>query len=778
MNPEPTCPICGQPLPAAAPEKLCPRCLLAGALQPTGAAIRTPPALESVRAAFRQLEVEELVGQGGMGAVFRARQPALERRVALKILAPELTGDPRFAERFRREAQALARLNHPHIVTVHDFGQAGGFYYLLMEFVDGVNLRQALHAGRFTPEQALAVVPPVCEALQYAHEHGVVHRDIKPENLLIDREGRVKIADFGIARLLRAAAGDTPIVRARAKEETAEGTRLAGTPPYMAPEQETAPGAVDHRADIYALGVVLYDLLTGEPPGARLEPPSRKVQIDVRLDGIVLRALEKDPELRFANATEFKTQVEAVVRSPAAPAETAAPDRVAPLRSPARFSRLAIAGVVWIGFGVVSLVSTLALQILGPERFAALRGLLLLNLFRQPLLAITAPLGATILGWIAVRQIRRSAGGLRGLGLAVFDGILFPLVALDVLAGWWIFLLFKNWTPEAHPAGAADLKGVLVGIIPALVALDWLIVCRVWRAVSPSHEACFAAGERTASKTAWLALACATASALLGTAALAMRHGPTLDWLILATALAGFTLGLATRKSWPGKAAATAGGINVAIWLLLWALCAAMEKPRSAAPAREDIHPAAPPAASPVTGPAPRQVEELAFGPVAEATVTDFFDLDVGKAVAPPKELAESMAGGLSRVSPEVAEWIRASGTDLVCLDTPTPSLLQVGGANQLASPVWDADSRQTFDRHLDQVTTDEIVGFARLSVPALREHFPAQTWNVEPRSITLFQTREGGLGAIEILGTTANPRAVRIRYKLARSSPETAPVP
>ena len=592
MNPQSTCPICGQPLPPSAPERLCPRCLLAGALQPTGAAVRTPPGLDAVRAAFPQLEVEELAGQGGMGAVFRARQPALERGVALKILAPELTGDPRFAERFRREAQALARLSHPHIVTIHDFGQAGGFYYLLMEFVDGVNLRQAMHAGRFTPEQALAVVPPVCEALQYAHEHGVVHRDIKPENLLLDREGRVKIADFGIARLLRA--NETPPGASIRGADAADGTRLAGTPPYMAPEQESSPGAVDHRADIYALGVVLYELLTGEPPGARLEPPSRKVQIDVRLDGIVLRALEQNPELRFASATEFKTQVETVVRVPAAPAEGAAPGSATPPRSPARFSRLAIAGAVWIGFSLVSGLAGLAVYFLYPEPLGT-RWMIFLTWFRQPLLTITAPLGATILGWIAVRHIRRSAGMLRGLGLAVFDGILFPLVALDALIGWWIFLLFKNWVPQAHDtAGIAGLKGVLVGIIPALAALDWLVVCRVWRAVNPTHQTCFTAGERAAPKAAWLALASSGASALLGTTALAMRHGPTLDWLILAAALAGLALGLATRKSRPGKAAAILGGINVAIWLLVSGLHAAMDKPRSATPTHEEAGPPVP----------------------------------------------------------------------------------------------------------------------------------------------------------------------------------------
>ena len=142
-----------------------------------------------------------------MGVVYKARQKTLNRFVALKLLAPERVRDAKFAERFAREAQALAALNHPNIVTIYDFGQAGGFYYLLMEFVDGVNLRQLLRARKFTPEEALAIVPPLCDALQFAHDRGIVHRDIKPENLLLDKGGRVKVADFGIAKMLGAANG-------------------------------------------------------------------------------------------------------------------------------------------------------------------------------------------------------------------------------------------------------------------------------------------------------------------------------------------------------------------------------------------------------------------------------------------------------------------------------------------------------------------------------------------------------------------------------------------
>ena len=305
QNVSSSCPRCGARLPQQSTEGLCPHCLMAEAMIPTAdtassASMPAPTAAE-LEQHFPQLEIQGLLGRGGMGVVYKARQRSLDRWVALKLLAPERVADERFARRFMAEARALAALNHPNIVTVHDFGQAGGFYFLLMEFVDGVNLRQAMKAGRFTPDQALAVVPPVCEALQYAHDHGIVHRDIKPENLLLDKEGRVKIADFGIATMLHVV-GD---VGGDAESQP------PGTPQYMAPEQ-TAKRAVDHRADIYSLGVVLYELLTGELPTAAMVPPSRRVQIDVRLDEIVLRALEARPELRFATAAEFRTRVEGV----------------------------------------------------------------------------------------------------------------------------------------------------------------------------------------------------------------------------------------------------------------------------------------------------------------------------------------------------------------------------------------------------------------------------------------------------------------------------------
>ncbi len=189
-----TCSKCGGPIPMDAPEGLCPKCLLLGVSTPTEAGKGAqpkgpPPTREEVAAAFPHLEILEFIGQGGMGFVFKARQPKLDRLVALKILPQSLAADPAFAERFIREGRLLARLTHPAIVAVHDFGQANGFFYLLMEYVDGVNLRQAMKLGRFTPAQALAIVPGICEALQFAHNAGILHRDIKPENILLDAKG-------------------------------------------------------------------------------------------------------------------------------------------------------------------------------------------------------------------------------------------------------------------------------------------------------------------------------------------------------------------------------------------------------------------------------------------------------------------------------------------------------------------------------------------------------------------------------------------------------------
>ncbi len=263
----------------------------------------SPPHPLALKSLFPQLEILELLGHGGMGAVYKARQRGLDRLVALKILPPQISAEPGFAERFAREARALARLSHPNIVTVYDLGKSGSLYYFLMEFVDGMNLRQLLESHRLTPQESLGMMPQICEALEYAHGEGVVHRDIKPENVLLDRKGRVKIADFGLSKLLEPRPQDIQLT---------QSSHVLGTMHYMAPEQIEKPLEVDERADIYSLGVLLYEMLTGELPLGRFELPSKKAAVDSRLDELILRAMERNPQRRCQSASEMRLQLEAI----------------------------------------------------------------------------------------------------------------------------------------------------------------------------------------------------------------------------------------------------------------------------------------------------------------------------------------------------------------------------------------------------------------------------------------------------------------------------------
>ena len=315
METERICPNCRKSLPPDVPLGLCPECLIKSGF-PTGTEPGAggigrfvPPPVEEITKLFPQFEILSLIGKGGMGAVYKARQPGLDRFIALKVLPPAVANDPGFAERFNREARALARLSHPNIVGVYDFGKAGTLHYLVMEFVDGSNLREVEQAGKLSSEQALAIVPQICEALQFAHNEGIVHRDIKPENLLIDKKGRVKITDFGIAKILDVATDKVALTGAK---------DVVGTPHYMAPEQIEKPQTVDHRADIYSLGVVFYEMLTGELPLGKFSPPSKKVQVDVRLDEVVLHTLEKEPERRYQHVSQVKTDIETITGTPPA----------------------------------------------------------------------------------------------------------------------------------------------------------------------------------------------------------------------------------------------------------------------------------------------------------------------------------------------------------------------------------------------------------------------------------------------------------------------------
>ena len=303
------CGQCQREIPSHAPFGICPVCVLNLATEESSPLVtdsRPAPEVDSVAephelvGKFPNLEIVSLLGRGGMGAVYLARQTSLDRIVALKVLSKGLADDPSFTERFAREAKTLAKLTHPNIVTVFDSGQTGDANYLVMEYVEGVNLRDAIVSKTIDPARALAMVQQICDALQHAHDAGVIHRDIKPENILIDRNGLVKIADFGLAKL----------VQPKPEQYSLTGTQqVLGTRNYMAPEQIESPESVDHRADLYSLGVVLYELLTGELPIGRFAPPSTKTGCSKRLDDLVMRTLEKDPGQRFQQASMIGSAV-------------------------------------------------------------------------------------------------------------------------------------------------------------------------------------------------------------------------------------------------------------------------------------------------------------------------------------------------------------------------------------------------------------------------------------------------------------------------------------
>lgn len=455
MTEDPTCPSCGGPLPEGDGIRGCPRCLLAGGLDGDGTLDReiraAAPEPAELAQHFPDLEIDELVGSGGMGLVYRARQKRLDRTVALKILAPDVAGEPSFAERFEREARALARLSHPNIVTVYDFGETAGLYYFVMEYADGANLRSLMADGRLEPPKALAIVPKICDALQYAHDRGVVHRDIKPGNVLLTRDGEIKIADFGLAKLVK-----------RDRDLTlTHDDHVVGTPAYMAPEQIETPGSVDHRADIYSLGVVFYEMLTGELPLGRFEPPSSRAPLDARLDDIVLRALEKERERRYQRAVEVKTEITRAgtkgpgqgTRTPAGSATAVAPHGAASSTGTAgraamqaprdddapttrRFSRLAVWGFLC---GLLFPLPPLAMAFVSlttwnqvvPLGVASLSGMAALAIF-------VAGVGMSIAGWIMTTR----NPSLRGKSLAIL-GTFLPFVITFLIAPMFTFFLWR-----------------------------------------------------------------------------------------------------------------------------------------------------------------------------------------------------------------------------------------------------------------------------------------------------------------------------------------------
>lgn len=304
-----TCPTCGTPISAEVLGGKCPTCLRKMALMeptvPGDTLLQTPvprrqtgwepPTVEEVAALLPRgfYSVEGFIGRGGMGAVYKGTQTVLKRPVAIKIMRQDQAVDAEFRLRFLREAQTLARLSHPGIVNVIDCGEAGpDFLFIVMEYVEGTDLMEVLAANPMTEDVALEILPQICEALQFAHENGIVHRDIKPSNILITSDGRVKLADFGLAKLMDS--GSTLLTRSNVG---------MGTPDYAAPEQFMPGAAVDLRADIYALGVLIYRMITGDLPRGAWKPPSHSAAVHPKWDEVVRQAMQPRPEERHSSAS-------------------------------------------------------------------------------------------------------------------------------------------------------------------------------------------------------------------------------------------------------------------------------------------------------------------------------------------------------------------------------------------------------------------------------------------------------------------------------------------
>ncbi len=272
--------------------------------------------------------IDEVLGRGGMGVVYKATQLSLNRPVAIKVLPEEVCGQPQFVERFKREVDVLSRLSHPNVVTVFERGEIDGRLYVIMEYVQGTSLREVIRKGPLPPPEALVIVRGVLAALEHAHGKGIIHRDIKPENVLVAPGGIVKVADFGLSRLL------DPVAATRLTHTNI----LLGTYEYMAPEQREKAREADERADIYATGVVLYELLAGELPIGHFAALSRKRprECDSRIDEIVERSLAKSPEDRYQHASEMGAAVSRVLSVAMAPepppAAEAPPRREEPCR--------------------------------------------------------------------------------------------------------------------------------------------------------------------------------------------------------------------------------------------------------------------------------------------------------------------------------------------------------------------------------------------------------------------------------------------------------------
>ncbi|MHB8520611.1 MAG: protein kinase domain-containing protein [Limisphaerales bacterium] len=818
------CPQCGAALPAGALAGLCPACLLKqGAAADTGVASEAPgkvgpngtkvveppghPPIAELAKLFPQLEILAFIGQGGMGAVYQARQPALDRLVALKIL--QAAGGAGFSERFTREARALARLNHPNIVAVYEFGQVGnrgeatgpaektltpalshpmgeggatapgeggGLHYFIMEFIDGLNLRQLEQAGKLSPREALQIIPQICDALQYAHDEGVVHRDIKPENVLIDRKGRVKIADFGLAKILGRESATARL--------TSEG-QVMGTPHYMAPEQVEHPQDVDHRADIYSLGVVFYEMLTGELPMGRFAPPSQKVHIDVRLDEVVLHALEKEPKLRYQHASEVKTDVETITASTPNRGQTAAPPRGVSPPAGASFPKgghraaVTVAAFVFVLAMLVSAAVTFQLpkSYVGVARVTAEIGHLRDDPYfmqvQMERITSRAVLGGVLKDLDKNLRLRNRME--RELGVAFSDAEALQLVRfrLSVVQTRNTSLLeiryYAEWPDEAAevanqiaevycklPAsqGAEIIDraepslrpvrpnvplnltiGALTGVVLGLFSGGLTLLLTWWRQRNRSQPAGAPANQTVPpmpprADRFWKRFAVAATVVLL--ALILVPAGLIAIGLIVPM--------IAKQKAVSEQQALAARAALLPNFTVTGLVTDATSGRLQASNA-------------------PIGESPLTFGPVRDRVIEEpvaprylWFDLDSGNPVA----WSNAMPPGSVVSDEEIEAWKAWAGADIAA----GPDLRSLGGSEMVALPV-------TGEQWVG-MTPSALQGL--LSGARLERRVTLNGESGEPATYAI-KTREGGMGLLQILGMSRNPRGTKIRYKLVQQA-------
>jgi serine/threonine protein kinase len=298
----------------------------------------TPPV--ALPANIPGYEMLKIIGSGGMGTVVEARQVSLNRKVAIKVLSPKLVDKPGLMERFEREVATLARLNHPNIVNIFDRGREGNLLYFIMEYVDGPvgdgpkDLRQVIDSGKLNCELTQRLILEVVHALKYCHSQGIVHRDVKPSNVMLDRHGHAMVTDFGIAAVTNDSSSSMHL--------TSAGMGM-GTYGYMAPEQLRNAATIDHRADIYSVGVMLYEMLTGAlPSGSYLPASQAMVGLSSDWDDVVARAMHPKPEGRFLDMQAFSDALEHL--AVATPVAASVDTKLAPQVTRALANQITVAG--------------------------------------------------------------------------------------------------------------------------------------------------------------------------------------------------------------------------------------------------------------------------------------------------------------------------------------------------------------------------------------------------------------------------------------------------